>query len=62
MSGQRLDVALYLINDGCGSDTDKGKVFIDACRSGKLKVAKKLVEQHKVDPKGDDMLIFCSRL
>ena len=54
MSGQRLDIALYLISRGCGSDEDKVKVFIDACRSGKLKVAKKLVKQHKVDPKGDN--------
>ena len=47
-----LDVALYLISRGCGSDKDKGKLLIRTCWSGKLKVVKELVEQHNVNPKG----------
>ena len=52
MSGDELDIALYLISHGCGSDKDKGKLLITACRSGELKVVKELVEQHNVNPKG----------
>ena len=48
-----LDIALYLIGCGCGSDKDKHEVFIEATRSGKLEVVKGLVEQHNVDPKGE---------
>ena len=51
-----LDMALYLISRGCGSNEDKGKVLVEACQSGKLKVVKELVEQHNVDPKGDTSL------
>ena len=48
-----LDIALYLINGGCGSEDDKQTVFIEACQSGKLEVVKGLVEQQDVDPNGE---------
>ena len=51
-----LDMALYLISRGCGSNEDKDKVLVEACQSGKLKVVKELVEQHSVNPKGDTSL------
>ena len=53
VSENELDVALYLISRGCGSDEDKGTVFIEACQSGDLKVVRGLVEQHNVNPKGE---------
>ena len=46
--------AFYLINrvpDMCG-DNKGEKLLCRACNSGKLYMVKKLVEQHKVDPKG----------
>ncbi|XP_064386915.1 uncharacterized protein LOC135335371 isoform X2 [Halichondria panicea] len=47
-----MDVALYLMSRGCGSDEDNNaKLLCAACRCGKLDVVKKLVEQDKVDPK-----------
>ena len=50
-----LDVALYLINHGCGGAEDRKKLMTRACELGKLGVVKELVEQHKVDPNGE----FC---
>ncbi len=35
---------------GCGGNEHKTALLCEACRSGKLDVAKELVEQHKVDP------------
>ena len=52
MKMKEVDIPLYLISHGCGNDKFRGKAFIEACESGKLKVAVELVEQHKVDPKG----------
>ena len=49
----KLNTALYLFNHDCGSDKDKDKVLMQACKSGKLKVVKKLVEQHNINPKGE---------
>ena len=51
----KLDVSLYLISCGCGNDEDKGKVLVEACRSGKLQVVKKLVEKHEVNPNGNEL-------
>ncbi len=49
-----MDVALYLMSRGCGSDEDNNaKLLCAACRCGKLDVVKKLVEQDKVDPKSE---------
>ena len=45
--------AFDLINqvpDMCG-DKQRGKLLCRACNSGKQYMVKKLVEQHKVDPK-----------
>ena len=53
MRENKLEIALFLINHGCGGEEDKGKVFRKACRSGKLKMMKELVEQHNIDPKGE---------
>ena len=50
-----IDVALYLINHGCGDDEDKDKLLCTACRCGKLDVVKELVEEHDRDPNGE----FC---
>ncbi|XP_064383285.1 ankyrin repeat and KH domain-containing protein mask-like isoform X2 [Halichondria panicea] len=47
----RVDVALYLINRGCGWSMHKEKLLCAASRCGKLGVVKELIEQHKVDPK-----------
>ena len=49
----RIDVALYLINRGCGDDEDKDKLLCEACDWGKLDVVKELVEKHDRDPKGE---------
>ncbi len=46
-----MDVALYLMNRGCGGDEDKAKLLCRACWCGRLGVVKELAEQHKVDPK-----------
>ena len=48
-----IDVALYLINHGCGDDEDKDKLLCEACWWGKLDVVKELVEEHDRDPKGE---------
>ena len=47
-----FDVALYLINHGCGDDRDKAKLLCKACRWDRLDIVKELVEEHKLDPKG----------
>ena len=47
-----VNVALYLINHGCGDDKDKAKLLCKACRQDKLDIVKELVEEHKLDPKG----------
>ncbi len=58
-----FDVAVYLVRRGCGSDENKAKLLCAACYNGKLDVVKELVEQHKVDPKGELSLInVCSYL
>ena len=46
--------AIYLMNHGSSMccDKERGKLLCKACSSGKLDMVKKLVEQHKVDPKG----------
>ena len=46
------DVALYLINHGCGGDEDKDRLLCRACEWGRLDVVKELVEEHHCDPKG----------
>ena len=48
-----VDVALYMINRGCGDDEDKDKLLCRACRWGKLDVVKELVEKHDRDPNGE---------
>ena len=48
-----VDVALYLINRGCGDDKDKDKLLCRACLLGKLDVVKELVEKHYRDPNGE---------
>ena len=48
-----FDVALYLINNGYGSEQDKAKLLCKGCTSGNLDVVRELVEQHKVDPTGE---------
>ena len=48
-----IDLALYLINRGCGDDEDKDKLLCEACLWGKLDVVKELVEKHDRDPNGE---------
>ena len=48
-----IDVALYLINRGCGDDKDKDKLLCRACRLNRLGVVKELMEKHDRDPKGE---------
>ena len=47
-----IDVALYLLNHGCGNDENKAKLLCGACEHGKLDVVKELVEQHHIIPSG----------
>ena len=47
-----INVALYLINHGCGDDEDKDKLLYKACGWAELDVVKELVEKHGRDPKG----------
>ena len=49
---KNVDVALYLVNNGYGSEQDKAKLLCQGCSLGNLDVVKKLVEEHKVDPPG----------
>ena len=46
------DVALYLINCGCGDDKDKAKLLCKASQQNRLDIVKELVEDHGLDPKG----------
>ena len=48
-----VDIAMYLINHGCGNNKFKHMAFFLACQSGSLKVVKELAEQHNVNPKGN---------
>lgn len=48
-----IDVALYLINRGCGDEEGKAKLLSGACKRGKLNIVKHLVRQHKCDPKSE---------
>ena len=48
-----IDVALYLINRGCGDDEDKNKLLCGSCQFGRLDVVKELVEEHNCDSKGE---------
>ena len=43
-------VSLFLINKGCGGDTEKTSLLCAASCLGMLDVVQELVEQHKVDP------------
>ncbi len=56
---EQCDIALYLVNRGCGSDEDKAKLLCEACKHGQLDIVKELVEQHNVDPKGELSLTKC---
>ena len=48
-----LDVALYLLNQGCGSnDIIKAKLLFAACQFGRLNMVKELIEKYEVDPNG----------
>ena len=47
------DVALYLINRGCGTGNHLARLLCGACSLGRLDVVKELVEQHKVDPNSE---------
>ena len=50
----RLDLCLYLIKHGCcGDEGIMVKLMCEACYWGRLDMVKELVEQHKVDPKGE---------
>ena len=50
---ETVDIAMYLINHGCGNNKFKHMAFFLACQSGSLKVVKELAEQHIVNPKGN---------
>ena len=50
---ENCDVALYLINNGFGSKQDEAKLLCRGCSSGNLDVVRELIEQHKVDPYGE---------
>ena len=49
----RLNIALFLINQGVDDEQDKARLLYEACDWGKLFVVKELVEQHNVDPNGE---------
>ena len=49
LDGQ-FEVALYLVNCGCGGDQEKIRILCGACYWGNLDVVKKLVEGLKLDP------------
>ena len=53
----RFDFVVYLISHGCGDGKDRAIVLAQACRQGRLDVVKELIEQHKVDPKGEH--VYC---
>ena len=47
------DRMLYLAIHGCGNSKFKDAAIIKACFYGRLEVAKKLIEQHNINPKGN---------
>ena len=48
-----LDVALYLLKQGCDSnDIIKAKLLFAACQLGRLNMVKELIEKYEVDPNG----------
>jgi len=47
------EVALYLINHGCGGDEEKAKLLCKACDCGEIDVVEELVEKHSIDPNGN---------
>ena len=53
-----LNVAVYLINKGCGDEEEIAKVLAGSCYHGKLDMVKELVELYKVDPKGQHVYCF----
>ena len=55
-----IDVALYLINRGCGDDEDKDKLLCTACRCDRLDVVEELVEEHDRDPNGEYIRYVCN--
>ncbi len=48
-----MDLSLYLISCDGDGDEGKAKLLRTACSAGKLDVVKRVVEQHKVDPKNE---------
>ena len=47
------DRMFHLVNHGCGNSKFKDAAIIKACKYGRLEIVKELVEQHKVNPKGN---------
>ena len=45
-----VEVSLFLLSPGYGSDREKHKLLNGACYLGELNLVKDLVEQQKVDP------------
>ena len=48
-----LDVALYLLQQGCSSDDSiRARLLLAACQLGRLKMVKTLIKQYEVNPNG----------
>ncbi len=50
---KQFDLALFLVNHGCGDDDGKEKLLFAACYLDNLDIVKELIEKHKVDPKSE---------
>lgn len=48
-----MNITLYLVSRGYGSDEIKVKLLFRGCGYDRLDIVKELVEQHKVDPNSE---------
>ena len=50
-----FNICLYLVNNyDCGNDQERSNLLCKACGDGELNVVKELLENHKVDPNGEN--------
>ena len=48
-----IDVAIYLVNTGCGNEQDISDLFCRACQTKRRDVLAQLVAEHKIDPNSE---------
>ena len=53
-----INLAYSLVKRGCGCEKDKGNLLCAGCYWYELDMVKDLVEQHKVDPRGEVTILY----